>query len=108
LEFYTTLYYMNKTEVYNWQIAFDLKQALEEEAKAEKVSLAQLLERIVSDWLAHRPQADDPEEAVQQKLHHSVSRAFGAIRGGDSNRSQEVIHRMKSKLRERLAGQRTD
>jgi DNA polymerase III delta subunit len=99
---------MKKTEVYSWRVAFDLKQTLEEAAKAEKVSLAQLLERIVSDWLNRRPQADDPEEAVQQKLHQSASQAFGTIRGGDPNRSQEVSGRMKSKLRERLASQRPD
>jgi hypothetical protein len=29
---------MKKTEVYSWRVAFDLKQALEEAAKAEKVS----------------------------------------------------------------------
>jgi hypothetical protein len=99
---------MKKTEVYSWRVAFDLKQTLEEAAKAEKVSLAQLLERIVSDWLTHRPQSVDTEEGVQQRLHQSASQAFGAIRGGDPNRSKEVGQRMKSKLRERLASQRTD
>lgn len=40
---------MRKTEVYSWHIAFELKRTLEEAAKAENVSLAQLLEDVVMD-----------------------------------------------------------
>jgi DNA polymerase III delta subunit len=98
---------MRKTEVYSWRVAFELKQTLEEAAKAEKISLAQLLERIVLDWLARRQLSDDPEETVQQALHQSASQAFGSIRGGDPNRSQEVRQRIRTKLRERLESQRT-
>lgn len=98
---------MKKTEVYSWRVAFDLKQTLEETAKTENVSLAQLLERIVLDWLARRPQPSAEEEKIQKRLHQSASQTFGTIRGGDPNRSQEVSQRMKSKLRERLASQRT-
>ncbi|MEL6604294.1 MAG: hypothetical protein AAFP20_13825 [Cyanobacteria bacterium J06614_10] len=97
---------MRKTEVYSWRVAFDLKRSLEEVAKAEKISLAQLLERIVSDWLAQRSQPDDSEEAVQQQLHHLAAQAFGSIHGGDPNRSQEVKQRVKPKLRERLTSER--
>ena len=97
---------MRKTEVYSWRIAFDLKRSLEEAAKAEKISLAQLLERIVLDWLARRSNPDGKEEEIQRQLHQSAAQAFGAIHGGDPNRSQEVSQRVKSKLRERLAGQR--
>ncbi|MEL6469494.1 MAG: hypothetical protein AAFQ74_07180 [Cyanobacteria bacterium J06623_4] len=97
---------MRKTEVYSWRVAFDLKRSLEEVAKAEKISLAQLLERIVSDWLAQRSHPDDSEEAVQQQLHQLAAQAFGLIHGGDPNRSQEVKQRVKSKLRERLTSER--
>lgn len=99
---------MRKTEVYSWRIAFDLKQTLEETAKAENVSLAQLLERIVLDWLAHRPQPNAEEEKIQKRLHQSASQAFGAIRGGDPNRSQEVSQQVKSTLRTHRASQGTD
>lgn len=98
---------MKKTEVYSWRLAFDLKRSLEEAAKAEKISLAQLLERIVLDWLARKKQPDDREEEQQQQLHQSAAQAFGTIHGGDPNRSGEVSQRMKSKLRKRLENQRT-
>lgn len=94
---------MRKTEVYSWRLAFDLKRSLEEAAKAEKVSLAQLLERIVLDWLAKRAKPDGKEEKVQLQLHQSAAQSFGTIHGGDPNRSQEVSQRMKSKLKEHSA-----
>lgn len=99
---------MKKTEVYSWRVGFDLKRSLEEEAKAEEISLAQLLEHIVVDWLARRAKPDGKDEAIQRQLHQSAAQAFGLIHGGDPNRSQEVSQRMKSKLRNRLASQRTD
>lgn len=98
---------MKKTEVYRWTVAFDLKRSLEEAAKAEKISLAQLLERIVLDWLAQRSKPDDREKEVQRALHQAASQAFGTVHGGDPTRAQEVRQRMKSKLRDRLASQRT-
>ena len=97
---------MKKTEVYSWRVAFDLKRSLEEAAKAEKISLAQLLERIVLDWLARRSKPDGTEEAIQRQ-HRSAAQVFGTVHGGDPDRSQEVSQRMKFKLRERFASQRT-
>jgi hypothetical protein len=99
---------MKKTEVYSWRVAFDLKQTLEEAAKAEKVSLAQLLERMVLDWLARRHLSDDSEEKVQKTLHQSASQAFGTIRGGDPNRSQEVRQQVRTRLSKRIESQRTN
>ena len=97
---------MRKTELYSWKIAFDLKRSLEEAARAEQISFAQLLERIVTDWLAERSNPDSKDEETQQ-LHLSAAQAFGSIQGGDPNRSQEVGQRVKSKLRKRLESQRT-
>jgi len=97
----TTVWYMKKTEVYSWRVAFELKRSLEEAAKAEKISLAQLLERIVLDWLDKRSHLHGREEEIQQQLHQSVSQHFGAIRGDEPQRSQEVTQRIKSKLRQR-------
>ncbi|MEL6552803.1 MAG: hypothetical protein AAFQ63_04980 [Cyanobacteria bacterium J06621_11] len=91
---------MKKTEVYSWRVAFELKRSLEEAAKAEKISLAQLLERIVLDWLAKRSKSDSDEEEIQRQLHQAAAQSFGVIKGGDPNLSQEVSQRMKAKLRE--------
>lgn len=74
---------MGKTEVYRWRVAFDLKRSLEEAAKAEQISLAQLLERIVLDWLARRPSPDAKDEELQRQLHQSAAQAFGLIHGGE-------------------------
>ena len=99
---------MKKTEVYSWKIAFDVKRSLEEAARAERISLAQLLERIVLDWLAQRPNANKQEDVIQRRLHQEAAKSFGTIQGSDPHRSQEVSLRIKSKLRKRLASQRTD
>ena len=96
---------MKEPEVYSWRLAFELKRSLEEAAKTERISLPQLLEHIILDWLAQRKQTDDSEEA-QQQLHQLAAQSFGTIRGGDPSRSQEVSQRMKSKLRKRPANQR--
>ncbi|MGB3296041.1 MAG: hypothetical protein WBB01_23910 [Phormidesmis sp.] len=98
---------MKETEVYSWRLAFELKQALEEAAKAEKISLAQLLERIVLEWLALNSEPDTQEEDIQRMLHQSAARAFGTIQGGDPSRSPQASQQMKFKLRDRLAAQRT-
>ena len=93
---------MEKTEVYSWKVALELKRSLEEAAKAEKISLAQLLERIVLGWLDRRLELDVKGKEIQQALHQSASQAFGKIHGGEPNRAQEVSQRMKSKLRDCL------
>ncbi len=98
---------MRKTEVYSWRVAFDLKRSLEDAANAEKISLAQLLEHIVLDWLSQRSNPADQAVLMQQQLQESAAKSFGTIRSSDPNRAQEVSQRVKSKLRERLASQRT-
>ncbi|MEL7354556.1 MAG: hypothetical protein AAFN38_24315 [Cyanobacteria bacterium J06560_5] len=94
---------MKETQIYRWQIAFDLKRALEEAAKAEQISLAQLLERIVLDWLDRRSTPDKKEAEIQQALHQSAAQSFGTIHGGEPTRAQEASQRIKSKLREHSA-----
>lgn len=98
---------MRKTEVFNWQLAFELKRSLEAAAESEQISLAQLLEQIVSDWLARRSQPDSDDEETQRQLHKAAAQSFGTLHGNDPNRSQEVSKRIKSKLRERFEDQRT-
>ena len=68
---------MRKTEVYSRRVALDLKRSLEEAAKAEQISLAQFLERIVLDWLARRARPDAEEEEIQRRRYESAEQAFG-------------------------------
>lgn len=90
---------MENQEIYNWQIALHLKQSLEDAARNEEISLAQLLERIVLEWLTQRSQSEDADEDTQQRLQQSAARAFGTIHSGDPDRSQEINQRIKDKLR---------
>lgn len=42
---------MSKSEVYSWRLTPELKAELEAAARAEKVSISDLLERMVQEWL---------------------------------------------------------
>ena len=71
------------------------------------MSVARLLERIVTAWLAGTS-ADDDEETVQQRLHIAVERAVGTIQGGDPYRAEEARNRIRDKLKRRHASSRLD
>ncbi len=43
-----------KTEVYSWRVSAARKADLESEARREGTSVAELLEKITSDWLQER------------------------------------------------------
>ncbi|MEL7054671.1 MAG: hypothetical protein AAGM45_23215, partial [Cyanobacteria bacterium J06588_5] len=92
---------MKKTEVYSWRVAVELKRSLEEAARAEKLSLAQLLERIVLAWLARRAEPDETEADIQQQLHQLAAQSFGSVQSGNPSLSREVSQRMKSKMSRR-------
>ena len=95
---------MNKTEVYSWRLEADLKTALEEIARAQNTSIAQLLDRIVGDWLSREVGQDDQEQEFQQKLQAAAARSFGAIHGGDPHRAEQARQRIRSRLKNRRAG----
>ncbi|MEO1388302.1 MAG: DUF4325 domain-containing protein [Cyanobacteria bacterium J06634_6] len=92
---------MKKTEVYSWRVAVELKRSLEEAARAEKLSLAQLLERIGLAWLARRAEPDETEADIQQQLHQLAAQSFGSVQSGNPSLSREVSQRMKSKMSRR-------
>ena len=52
-----------KAEVYSWRLLCELKSELEEAACKERVSLSQLLEGIVREWLTTRAAAAEADEA---------------------------------------------
>ena len=94
----TTLWCMNKTEVYSWRVSPALKAALERAAREERASLAVLLERIVREWLARSP-ADESDEMDQKRRHAASLKFIGSVRGGHAGRSAHV----RSGVRARLA-----
>jgi hypothetical protein len=88
-----------KTEVYSWRVSATRKADLESEARREGTSVAELLERITSDWLQERHASRNGEEAEQAALRRRVMATVGTIRGGDptlATRAREVV-------RERIA-----
>ncbi|MDH3604952.1 MAG: hypothetical protein OEU26_35560 [Candidatus Tectomicrobia bacterium] len=87
---------MKKTEVYSWRVSPELKTALEDAARVEGMSVALLLDRIVTAWLAGAS-ADGDEEDVQQRLYIAAERAIGTIHGGDPRRAEHARNRSRTK-----------
>jgi len=92
-----------KSEVYSWRLSPTLKNALEEAARQERAAIATLLDRIVADWLAAHRRERNQEEAEQQRLHAAAASTFGAIRGANPSRSQQVRHSVRARLTNRHA-----
>lgn len=90
---------MAKTAVYSWRLTPDLKLALEEAARTEGKSVAQVLERIARDWLARTSPDGDDEE--QRRLHAAAARHLGSIAGGDPGRSAGVRETVRARLTDR-------
>ena len=86
---------MTKTEVYRWRLDADLRRRLEEAVRAEKTSVARLLNHAVREWLAKR-EAED--EAEQQRLRAEAAKWIGSINSGDRYDSERVKERVRAKL----------
>ena len=91
---------MAKTAVYSWRLSPDLKLALEEAARDSRESVAELLEKILREWLARRSSRDDEEQ--QRRLHAAAAGYFGTVEGGDPDRATKA----REILRERLVRRR--
>jgi hypothetical protein len=72
---------MRKTVIYRWHLGPDLKRSLEAEARAEKTSIAAILNRVVRECLARREAQD---EAEQRHLHAEFLKVVGTIDAGDA------------------------
>jgi len=88
---------MSKTDVYNWHLDPDLKQRLERAARAKKVSVGSLLDRIARDWLGRRPCEED-DEALQRRLRAEAAKWIGSISSRDPYRSEQIKERVRAKL----------
>ncbi len=89
---------MAKNEVYSWRLSAETKSALEETARRNRSSVAELLDQIVDDWLAQQRQLND-EETEQQRLHKAALQVTGTIQGDNPDRGANA----KALLRARLA-----
>ncbi|MGH8564948.1 MAG: hypothetical protein ACREXW_13040 [Gammaproteobacteria bacterium] len=94
---------MDKTKVYSWRLSSHLKDALEEAARRERVSIASLVERIVVGWLAEARAKDYEADAEQARLQGVIAPTFGTIRGGNPDRSTSVRQAVHRRLTRRDA-----
>jgi hypothetical protein len=88
-----------KTEIYTWRLSRDLKEALETEARREKVSIAVLLDRGVRELLQKDGAHAADDEAEQRRLHAQARKSIGSIAGVNPLRAESA----RSLIRERLA-----
>jgi Mg2+ and Co2+ transporter CorA len=91
---------MAKSEVYSWRLSVETKSALEETARRKQSSIAELLDQIVNDWLAHQQELE-ADEAEQQRLHEAALQIIGNIRGDDPDRSSNAKTLLRAKLARR-------
>lgn len=90
---------MPKTEVYSWRISPDLKAALEEAARAHRLAVSALLERVARRWLIEH--ARDAEEGEQDRLRTRAMAYVGRLRGGTGGRATDVRRRVRARLKKR-------
>ena len=88
---------MNKSEVYKWRLSPVTKAALEEAARKQNRSIADLLEEIVSANLGQYGQETDAER--QRALHARAAEFAGCLAGGDSRRAERARERVRARLK---------
>jgi hypothetical protein len=97
-----------KTEVYSWRLDPDLKQRLEDAARAKKISIGGLLDRIARDWLVNH-RRDEDEEAMERRIRAEAAKWIGSIRGSDPTRSERAKEIVRERIRAKhRATQRPD
>lgn len=88
-----------KGEIYTLRLSRDLKEALELQARREKVSIAALLDRGARELLQRDGAQAVDDEAEQIRLHAQARKSFGSIAGANPLRAESA----RRLIRERLA-----
>ena len=87
-----------KTEVYSWRLTPHLKSELQEAARAERKSLADLLEEIVRGWLLTGHSQSGSEEEEQRRVREAALKCAGTIEG-----RPDLAENARSEVRARIA-----
>ena len=87
-----------KTEVYSWRLSPHLKSELQEVARAERKSVADLLEEIVKGWLQDARGQAGSEEEEQRRVREAVMKCSGTIEG-----HPDLAENARSEVRARIA-----
>jgi uncharacterized damage-inducible protein DinB len=90
-----------KAETYSWRLSSHLKAELEEAARAEKKSVAELLEQIAEEWLERSRVPDEGEDEHQGELHQAAMRFVGSIRGDAPHRAENARSLVRAKIARR-------
>jgi hypothetical protein len=96
---------MQKTEVYSWRLSRQLKVDLEEAARTEQKSLADLLEQIAREWIERSRQGSGSEEEQHRRLREAAMKFVGAIEGGNPDRALHARSEVKARIARRRHGQ---
>ena len=94
---------MGKSEVYSWRLSPALKADLEEAARAEQRSVAQLLEEIAEAWLERFRDAGGDDRERQERIREAAMRSVGAIHGNDPWRAENARSEVRTRLARRHA-----
>jgi hypothetical protein len=86
-----------KTEVYTWRVSTALKAGLEEAARAQQRSVAELLDELVAKHLEGVRRETEPER--QRRLHEQAAVFAGRITGRDSRRAERSRDLIRARLR---------
>ena len=92
---------MQKTEVYSWRLSRQLKVELEEAARAEQKSLAELLEQIAREWIERSRQGGESEEEQQRLLREAALKFVGAMESGNPGRAENARSEVKARIARR-------
>ena len=95
---------MAKSDVYSWRISSARKAELEYIAREERVSLAQLLDRVTGEWMNARTCAATGTDDEQARLRAAAARFVGAIGGRDPERATRARERLREMLEARRRG----
>lgn len=90
-----------KTEVYSWRMSSTTKARLEEEARRQQRTVAELLDEIVAEGLDATDDADGADVERQRELHRRASQFAGSIKGTDPRRSEKVRGLVRARLEHR-------
>ena len=88
-----------KTEVYTWRVSPVLKAGLEEAARSEDRTVAQLLDEIVTEHLRSGSRRGRGEDDRQQRLHARAAGFAGCIAGRNPRRAEKARELVRARLR---------
>jgi hypothetical protein len=92
-----------KSQVYSWRLSPRLKSDLEDAARVEGKSLAELLDQIAREWLARSAQAGADDQLMERRLRAAARRAIGAIGGNNPDRAANAAKEVRRRIARRHA-----